>query len=336
MTKSIKWHSAALSALFLIVAASALQALSLTGNVETDFVSPEAVIVTDGSQQDVGLPPAFPSPTSGWDIKDFRFFYDAQEDALYVGINFFVIAGDADGDGDPSSASAALISRGGQDLPDLGLSEAIQIEFDWNRDEVFDTLAGTPTPDGTPIPPPDFLIAPDLTPAVRLPAQLNRFGEPVPDVERYVGATRAAPDFEFKIPNVSSLPGFDASRGFNFRAFAGSFQDDGIGEDFSDLLHVDLPTPAPEPVAPPVVSLTELIVSRSYFNFWGTAAGEGGIARVEYKTDQRHWTKFVSANGTTSWKFKIRRDSYHSLRVVIRAINNEGDASPEMVIEVQP
>ena len=33
--------------------------------------------------------------------------------------------------------------------------------------------------------------------------------------------------------------------------------------------------------------------------------------------------------------FKIRRDGYHSLRVVIRAINNEGNASPEMVIEVQ-
>ena len=61
-----------------------------------------------------------------------------------------------------------------------------------------------------------------------------------------------------------------------------------------ESLHVDLPTPAPEPVAPPVVSLTELIVSRSYFNFWGTAAGEGGIARVEYKGDQRHWTKFCA------------------------------------------
>ena len=171
--------------------------------------------------------------------------------------------------------------------------------------------------------------------AERLPGQLDRFGEPFLSVERYVGASQVAPDFEFRIRNVSSLPGFDASRGFNFRAFAGSFQDDGIGEDFAELLHVDLPTPVPEPVAPPVVSLTELIVSRSYFNFWGTAAGEG-IARVEYKTDQRHWTKFVSASGTTSWKFKIRRDSYHSLRVVIRAINSEGDASPEMVIEVQP
>jgi hypothetical protein len=89
-------------------------------------------------------------------------------------------------------------------------------------------------------------------------------------------------------------------------------------------------------VASPVVSLTELIASRSYFNFWGTAAGEGGIARVEYNTDQRHWTTFVPANGTTSWRFKIRRDGYHSLRVVIRAIGNQGNASPEMAVEVQP
>ncbi len=340
MTKSIKWHSAALSALFLMAAGSALDALSLTGNAETDFVTPEAVVIADAvnatgeEEPDVGLPPAFPFPTSGWDIKDFRFVYDAEEDALYVGINFFGIAGDADGDGNPSSTSPALTALGGTDLANLASSEAIQIEFDWNGDGVFDTIAGVPTP---PLPKP-FLIAPDLSPGTQLPAESTRFGTPICGLEGFVGAANAAaPDFEFKIPNVSTLPGFDAASGFEFRAFAGSFQDDGIGEDFTQVvLHVDLPTPAPEPVAPPVVSLTELIVSRSYFNFWGTAAGEGGIARVEYKGDQRHWKNFVPANGTTSWKFKIRRDSYHSLRVVIRAINNEGDASPEMVIEVQP
>jgi hypothetical protein len=44
----------------------------------------------------------------------------------------------------------------------------------------------------------------------------------------------------------------------------------------------------------------------------------------------------VSANETTSWRFKIRRDGYYGLRVVIRAIDNEGNASPEMIVEVQP
>ena len=333
MTKSIKWQSAALSALFLMVAGSALDALSLTGNVETDFVSPEAVIVADGATPDVGLPPAWPFATSGWDIKDFRFVYDAEKDVLYVGINFFGIAGDADGNGNPSGSSAELISRGGQDLADLASSEAIQILFDWNGDGEFDTIAGVPTDANASA----FSVAPYLSPAGEFPAQSNRFGAPITGVGQFIGAFNvAAPDFEFRIPNASTLPGFDAARGFEFQAFAGSFQDDGIGEDRTEQpVHVDLPTPAPEPVAPPVVSLTELIVSRSYFNFWGTAAGEGGIARVEYKTDQRHWTTFVPANGTTSWKFKIRRDSYQSLRVVIRAINHEGDASPEMVIEVQ-
>ena len=146
LTKSIKWQSAALSALFLMVAGSALDALSLTGNVETDFALAEAVIVTDGTAPDVGLPgrPEWASVTSGWDIKDFRFFYDPADDSLYLGINFFGIAGDADGDGNPAAASPTLTALGGQDLADLGGSEAIQIEFDWNSDGVFDTIAGIP------------------------------------------------------------------------------------------------------------------------------------------------------------------------------------------------
>ena len=92
MTKSIKWHGAEFSAFFLMAAGCSLSALSLTGNVETDFVSPEAAIVTDGATPDVGVLPAWPFAKPGWDIKDFRFVYDAEEDVLYVGINFFGIA----------------------------------------------------------------------------------------------------------------------------------------------------------------------------------------------------------------------------------------------------
>jgi hypothetical protein len=172
MTKSIKWQSAALSA--LLVAGSTLDALSLTGNVETDFVSPEAVIVADGATPDVGLPAvlASASVTSGWDIKDFRFVYDAEKDVLYVGINFFGIAGDPDGNGNPSGSSAELISRGGQDLADLASSEAIQILFDWNGDGEFDTIAGVPTDANASA----FSVAPYLSPAGEFPAQSNRFG----------------------------------------------------------------------------------------------------------------------------------------------------------------
>lgn len=85
---------------------------------------------------------------------------------------------------------------------------------------MFDTIAGVPTP---PLPKP-FLIAPDLSPETQLPAESNRFGTPICGLEGFVGAfNAAAPDFEFKIPNASTLPGFDVTSGFEFRAYAGSF-----------------------------------------------------------------------------------------------------------------
>ena len=84
-------------------------------------------------------------------------------------------------------------------------------------------------------------MAPYLSPAGEFPAQSNRFGAPVTGVGQFIGAFNvAAPDFEFRIPNASTLPGFDAAKGFEFRAFAGSFQDDGIGEDRQSSLSMSI------------------------------------------------------------------------------------------------
>ena len=47
-----------------------LASVAFTGDVERDFRG-EAVIVDDG--RDVGVPPNWPYPYSGWDIKDIRF-----------------------------------------------------------------------------------------------------------------------------------------------------------------------------------------------------------------------------------------------------------------------
>lgn len=235
----------------------------------------------------VGIPPAWPFATSGWDIKDVRFVYDRNNDILYVGINFFGIAGDADGDGNPSVSAPALTAHGGTDVANLGQTEAVEILFDWNEDGVFDTIAGVPTDAAATA----FSIAPDVSPGLTLPADSARFGTPVAGLEPFIGALNAtAPDFEFKIPDVSTLPGFDAVSGFKFRAHAGSGQDDGIGEDFvenSGALHVDLPAPVPEPPAAPVVSLTELIVSGSHFNFWAPRSGKVGSREWNTRATKR-------------------------------------------------
>ena len=118
----------------------------------------------------------------------------------------------------PAAPRRSSRLRGGNDLANLASSEAIQIRFDWNEDGVFDTIAGVPNDASATA----FSIAPDLTPTNNLPASAARFGTPIAGIQPFVGATGAsAPDFEFKIPNVSGLPGFNATEGFSFQGFRG-------------------------------------------------------------------------------------------------------------------
>ncbi|HEY5814403.1 MAG TPA: hypothetical protein VIT23_17320, partial [Terrimicrobiaceae bacterium] len=152
--------------------------------------------------------------------------YDSNTNSLAVGINFFGIAGDADGNGDPSNTSGALSSSGGTDQPNLSGGEAIQIAFDWNADSTFDIIAGIPLFQSAA----NFSVAPFVNPQP-LPADNTHFGPALVGLSPFAGAVNAsAPDFEFLIPNVSSLAGFNPA-GFSFQAFAGSNIDDGIGED---------------------------------------------------------------------------------------------------------
>jgi hypothetical protein len=62
------------------------------------------------------------------------------------------------------------------------------------------------------------------------------FADPLPDItaEYYASPSAEKPDFEFSIANFSNL--FDMASGgsfqFNMKAFAGSLEDNGVGEDF--------------------------------------------------------------------------------------------------------
>jgi hypothetical protein len=68
-------------------------------------------------QPDVGVPPAWPYATSGWDMKDVRLAYDYELDQLHIGVNCWSVCGDADGDGDAGRTSAILEQRGGSTCP---------------------------------------------------------------------------------------------------------------------------------------------------------------------------------------------------------------------------
>jgi len=95
-----------------------------TGNASVDFLIPGTNellpgtdVLIDPGGKDVGLPipPFNENDTSGWDIKCCYYYYNRSSDTLFVGLDFYIIAGDADGDGDPSHTSDRLDSKLGID-----------------------------------------------------------------------------------------------------------------------------------------------------------------------------------------------------------------------------
>ncbi len=226
----------------VIAAATALAALpaiagnpppTFTGDVEVDFVNVEVIPAPDpGGTGDVGLPDNFPpGRISGWNLIDMRFFYDRANDVMYVGLNFAGIAGDADGDGDPGGTSPELAENGGTDVPSLGLLESIVLSLDTDRDGLPNVVVGVPALDDVT----------GFTAALAIPENppMFAFGAPLPQHTGILFAdpSAAAPDFEFTIPEFSKLPGYvdidpeDDSIIAFARVFAGSIQDDGVGED---------------------------------------------------------------------------------------------------------
>jgi len=200
---------------------------SLTGDVEVDFAGPGVVIIPDPIG-DVGFPSGAPEGTiSGWDMVDLRLAYQASTDTLYVGINTFGIAGDADGNGDPGGSAAWLTGKGGSDIANLGDSETVAVYFDLDQDGTYDVIAGI----GSGMDYSDFSVN-VFTGAFFPPIN---FGAVLPD---NIGSISPNPDsahldLEFTVTNWTALPGHDGALGFfDVGVFTGSLQDDGIGEDF--------------------------------------------------------------------------------------------------------
>jgi hypothetical protein len=159
-------------------------------------------------------------------MKDLRLAYDQVNDTMYVGINTFTILGDADGEGDPSASSTYLTLLGGTDVPNLGGTESAAVYFDLDQDGTYDVIAGVSgitDYSGFSV----SVFSGSFNPPYNFGA----------DLTAHKGAISANPDathpdLEFTIKNWSTLPGHDASPGFNAGARLGSGEDGGIGEDF--------------------------------------------------------------------------------------------------------
>lgn len=103
--------------------------VALTGDVDADFVDVQNCFVDQGGE-DVGVPIGVTE--TGFDLEQVCFYYDGNEDRLYVGIEPIgtAIFGDADGDGDAGASS----TPGLFDFADLGGTETVVISMDLDGD----------------------------------------------------------------------------------------------------------------------------------------------------------------------------------------------------------
>lgn len=214
--------------------AATADAMKLTGNVEVDFPIATgngvvAIIDNPGADgrasaldvaQDAGL-----SGITGWNIKDLRLAYDGQSNTMYFGLNFFGIAGDADGNGDPGTASA------GVDVPDLGGLESITLAIDTNLDSIPDVVAGVPASKPMGAGANQFRVAAYKASPMGLAFS---YGDTLTGHAGSLAFSPSAahPDFEFTIGNFKGLPGLDPAKGFIVSAFAGTSSDVVAGEDY--------------------------------------------------------------------------------------------------------
>lgn len=198
-------------------------------------------------------------------MKDLRFAYDYVLDEFSVAINCFGICGDADGDGDPSRTSPELSDNGGTDSPNFAQSEACAFALDVGNpainsaepDGTFEFIMGYPSdnkepanrfPCGTAFDQTCFglySVIPDPTLTDHLG---NRFRYDANTAatfsfakDRNPNLSAVRPDIEWSIERFNALrsavgvPPVDTTGvvpfSMNVRAFCGSFNDDGVGED---------------------------------------------------------------------------------------------------------
>ena len=138
------WHAG----VALLAVGPSSFAMTFTGSVPADFTGTEVVSVPD-VVGDVAVPGfAPPGTVSGWDLMGAAFDLDRTAAQLHVGLDFFGVGGDADGDGVDGFTSPWLAGLGGSDYAMLDYSESICIAFDFDQNGQFDVIAGMGEDDG--------------------------------------------------------------------------------------------------------------------------------------------------------------------------------------------
>jgi hypothetical protein len=245
--------------------------ITLTGKVETDFQANNPGVHVTPVLHDplqVGESPFIPANgwVSGWAVKDIRSSYDTSTDTLYVGIDTLknaqgnsAIIGDADGNGNPGGASAAMAKAGGVDPASLGGHKSVTVAFAAD-DPKHPGMPGTPVAVAG-VPADKSTAGPGLD-GFNVAAYKNNGS----GIENNYGKTLTAnlgalgfdpsaghPGFEFTIKNFSKIPGLNPANGFWLSLYAGSTDDVVAGETTLPLTRI--PSLAQQTITPEPATL---------------------------------------------------------------------------------
>lgn len=176
-----------------------------TGNVPTDF-NPAGFnplgnyifpVVDNGGAEELNFVAGMKSYLSGYDMKQIVLFYDPLSDDLFIGMETFGIAGDADGDGNPDINSVSGVN----DAKDFADYESVDVFFDFDPDRL--------DPNGVPEELPDFVFGkPSLRPTVSTTDTLTTFfqANPWEDCQLPYDPPTIAPTAEQSAALAGTLP----------------------------------------------------------------------------------------------------------------------------------
>jgi hypothetical protein len=237
--------------------------ISFTGNVAADFnkaVNPDVAVVQvdpDPLNRIYQLPEMTSQGIiNGYAIEDIREYYDKSSDTLYVGLNTYSIAGTAVGTGG-AAMDQILMSHGGVDPAHIGGRKSITVGFaginpnDTSKPGALIAVAGVPSDKSAAGPGIDGFTVAKYKGLTNQGIQNNYGATLTSNLGNLAFDPSAAhPGFEFTVKNFSKIsPNLDPTQGFWLQAYAGSPDDNPIGEERTSFLKIPAPqgliTPEP-------------------------------------------------------------------------------------------
>ena len=226
--------------------------IDFTGNVANDFPASPGTMSVPGKPNSVAEAPYIIQNgwTTGFLVESLRLSYDKASDTLFVGVQTYSIAGDADGNPNPNAPDPQLAAGGGVNLPHFGGDKSLTVAFagvaPGGGVGSTDFVAGIPAnkASGDSRNTNDFAVATYNNTGRGLAYSYgtilnNHVGQLMVD------PSPSAPNFEFALTNFSKIPGFNPNAGFYISLFLGSQQAIVVGKEALDWALV--PGTVPEP-----------------------------------------------------------------------------------------